>query len=134
MALTALTAIATGPSAVLNGTASIPATAIPSNATYIGIQMNVANHLAGNNNSINISIQISLDGGATWTQFATAGRAAGSPLPASVNNPTIMGINWAGLTAPLPDMSSGLGQVRGTITTSGATNTAMRIVPFSGSL
>ncbi len=122
MALTALTAIATGPSAVLNGTASIPATAIPSNATYIGIQMNVAK---------NISIQISLDGGATWTQFATAGRAAGSPLPASVNNPTIVGINWAGLTAPLPDMSSGLGQVRGTITTSGATNTAMQIVAAS---
>jgi hypothetical protein len=138
MALTALPAISTGPSAVLNGTASIPATAIPTNATWLSIQMNVAQHLAGNANSLTISIDISLDSGVTFNFFASTGRSSGSALAVGLNPNSIFGANWAGLALPipaqaLPAVQSGTAMVRGTIVTSGPTNTAMQIVPFSGS-
>ena len=139
MPLTALSAISTGPSAVLNGTASIPATAIPTNATWISIQMNIAQHLAGNANSLTISIDISLNGGSTFNFFASTARSAGSVLSATVNPNSLLGINWGGLALPIPAqmlaaVQAGTAMVRGTIVTSGAVSTAMQIVPFSGSV
>jgi hypothetical protein len=138
MPLVALSAISTGPSAVLNGTASIPATAIPTNATWISIQMNVAQHLAGNANSLTISIDISLDSGATFNFFASTGRSSGSALGVGLNVNSVFGANWAGLALPippqaLPAVQAGTAMVRGTIVTSGPTSTALQIVPFSGS-
>jgi hypothetical protein len=128
----ALTTLTTGPSALLNGSISIPASLLDPTATAVELLFDVSSY-AGSTGAMSLTADYSLDNGATWNFLGSIGlNDPNFVLPANLPKvSSLMPNGSAGIIIPVTGVGNLQRMIRSTLTTTASIKTSMQIVELA---